>query len=94
MAFLDEINQNIGFFIYIWDFNLLFRGIIRQPKANNTFGSIPIDSGFVVVIKVYSWNNLWSINYILDTYFVYWVHWPKNKISELKSQFYKFDVQS
>ena len=40
MAFLDQINLNVGFFkIYNREFNLLEGA--QTPKANNTFGSIP-----------------------------------------------------
>ena len=42
MAFIDQINQNVGFFIYYQDF-LFIRGIIGSPKANNTFQIIPGD---------------------------------------------------
>ena len=40
MAFIDQINQNVGIFIYNRDF-LFIRGIIGSPKANNRFQIIP-----------------------------------------------------
>ena len=40
MAFIDQINQTVGLFIYNRDF-LSIKGIIGNPKANNTFQIIP-----------------------------------------------------
>ena len=41
MSFIDQINQNVGIFIYNGDF-LFIRGIIDSLIANNTFGFIPV----------------------------------------------------
>ena len=40
MAFKDQINQNVGFFIYNREF-LFFSGIIGSPQAFNRFQIIP-----------------------------------------------------
>ena len=40
MAFIDQINQNVGFFIYNRDF-LFISGITGSPQANNRFQIIP-----------------------------------------------------
>ena len=40
MAFIDQINEKIGFFIYNRDF-LFIRGITGSPQANNRFQIIP-----------------------------------------------------
>ena len=42
MAFKDQINQNVGFFIYNREF-LFFSGIIGSPQAFNRFQIIPGD---------------------------------------------------
>ena len=41
MAFVEQINQNIGVFIYNRDF-LSIRGIIGSPKPHNRFQIIPV----------------------------------------------------
>ena len=40
MAFKDQINQNVGFFIYNQEF-LFFSGNIGSPQAFNRFQIIP-----------------------------------------------------
>ena len=40
MALKDQINQNVGFFIYNLEF-LFFSGIIGSPQAFNRFQIIP-----------------------------------------------------
>ena len=52
MAFKDQINQNVGFFIYNREF-LFFSGIIGSPQAFNRFQIIPacIGDGYVAYIK-------------------------------------------
>ena len=50
MAFKDQINQNVGFFIYNREF-LFFSGIIGSPQAFNRFQIIP-------VCKAFYWINL------------------------------------
>ena len=46
MAFKDQINQNVGFFIYNREF-LFFSGIIGSPQAFNSFQIIPVDETFL-----------------------------------------------
>ena len=56
MAFKDQINQNVGFFIYNREF-LFFSGIIGSPQAFNRFQIIPGHKkseksfGFILPIK-------------------------------------------
>ena len=45
MAFKDQINQNVGFFIYNREF-LFFSGIIGSPQAFNRFQIIPGSKDF------------------------------------------------
>ena len=42
MALKDQINQNVGFFIYNLEF-LFFSGIIGSPQAFNRFQIIPVN---------------------------------------------------
>ena len=57
MAFIDQINQNVGIFIYEQDF-LFIRGIIGSLIANNTF-EIILECGKVEKCKklpLHSWS--------------------------------------
>ena len=67
MAFKDQINQNVGFFIYNREF-LFFSGIIGSPQDFNRFQIIPglmPEKRFLTGVLegcLVKWPRLWLAN--------------------------------
>ena len=64
MAFKDQINQNVGFFIYNREF-LFFSGIIGSPQAFNRFQIIP-DNKLTAIAEISSLSEQQFINHIMQ----------------------------
>ena len=66
MALKDQINQNVGFYIYNREF-VFFSGIIGRPQAFNRFQIIPVCNRPVLQSKKYKYakNEFDFLNYDL-----------------------------
>ena len=64
MAFKDQINQNVGFFIYNREF-LFFSGIIGSPQAFNRFQIIPANKSIYIDYETGTFERNCEMNAVL-----------------------------